>query len=241
MNIMFKSFAVSALALAIVGCSEPYQVQDIEQASDDDRQAYALGTSVGQYVKENLDMQEESEIMLDRDIVIAAFIDAVNDNSQMDEETTGELLTELRTRVMEVREGAARSEGEAYLAENAEREGVQVTDSGLQYEVIREGDGERPEASDFVQVHYRGTLVSGEVFDSSYDRGEPASFPLDRVISGWTEGLQLMSEGAHYRFVIPSDLAYGDREVGGGSIPPHSTLIFEVELLEILDESPEGL
>lgn len=244
MNIMLKSFAVSALALALAGCgaenSDQYAGEDLELATDDEKQAYALGTSVGRYVADNLEQQEEAEIMLERDIVVAAFIDAIRDESQMDDETAEENLAVLRERVMEQRQevvgGRAQREGEEYLAENAERDDVQITESGLQYEVIREGEGESPGAEDFVEVHYEGRLVNGEIFDSSYERGEPAAFPLNRVIPGWTEGLQLMTEGAHYRFVIPADLAYGEREVGNGTIPPNSTLIFEVELLEILDE-----
>lgn len=126
-----------------------------------------------------------------------------------------------------------REEGDAYLATNRERSGVTVTPSGLQYEVITEGSGQKPAAEDTVRVHYEGTLINGTVFDSSYDRGEPAEFQLNQVIPGWTEGVQLMSEGSTYRFVIPSDLAYGDG--GSGSIPPSAVLIFKVELLEVVE------
>lgn len=121
--------------------------------------------------------------------------------------------------------------GTAFLAENAQKEGVMVTASGLQYEVLQEGMGERPSAADTVMVHYRGTLIDGTEFDSSYSRGEPTSFPVNKVIPGWTEGLQLMSKGAEYRFYIPSELAYGSRSTG--PIPANSTLIFDVELLDI--------
>ncbi len=121
--------------------------------------------------------------------------------------------------------------GSAFLAENQAREGVMVTESGLQYEVLAEGDGPKPAATDRVRVHYRGTLLDGSEFDSSYSRGEPATFVLNQVIPGWTEGLQLMPVGSKYKFYIPSDLAYGPN--GGRSIEPNSTLIFEVELLGI--------
>jgi len=124
-------------------------------------------------------------------------------------------------------------EGEAFLAENRNKEGVQETESGLQYKVLEEGSGDSPVATDTVTVHYEGTLIDGTVFDSSYERGEPATFPLDGVISGWTEGLQLMKEGATYRFFIPADLGYGMNVRPGSPIGPNETLIFKVELLEV--------
>ncbi len=119
-----------------------------------------------------------------------------------------------------------------YLDKNKLKSGVQVTLSGLQYRVLREGSGRRPRASETVEVHYKGSLITGKVFDSSYARGQSISFPLNRVIAGWTEGLQLMKEGAKYEFVIPASLGYGARGAGG-SIPPNATLIFVVELLKV--------
>jgi len=127
-----------------------------------------------------------------------------------------------------------RDEGEAFLASNKDKSGVITTASGLQYEVIIQGSGPKPEATDMVQVNYEGMLINGIVFDSSYARGEPVEFPLDRVIPGWTEGVQLMNVGSTYRFFIPSDLAYGPGGAGG-AIPPNATLIFKVELLSILE------
>ncbi len=126
----------------------------------------------------------------------------------------------------------AKEEGEKFLAENAKREGVKTTASGLQYEVLETTLGQKPKATDTVKVHYEGTLIDGTVFDSSYKRGESISFPLNGVIKGWTEGLQLMSIGSKYKFFIPYQLAYGERGAGG-SIPPYATLIFTVELLGI--------
>lgn len=119
-----------------------------------------------------------------------------------------------------------------YLAENREKEGVKVTPSGLQYKVLREGNGRSPGANDTVEVHYKGTLINGKVFDSSYVRGQSISFPLNRVIAGWTEGLQLMKEGAKYELVIPAKLGYG-KGGAGDVIPPNATLVFEVELLKV--------
>lgn len=123
--------------------------------------------------------------------------------------------------------------GKAFLDSNGRRQGVVTTPSGLQYEVLTEGKGDKPAATDTVTVHYTGTLLDGSVFDSSVERGEPATFPLSAVIPGWTEGVQLMSKGAKYRFYIPSDLAYGMQGTPGGPIGPNATLIFDVELLEI--------
>ena len=125
------------------------------------------------------------------------------------------------------------AEGKVYLEENAKRSGVTQTKSGLQYEVLAEGNGKSPKATDKVRCHYEGRLLDGTVFDSSYKRGEPADFGLNQVIPGWTEGVQLMKEGAKYRFHIPYLLAYGERGAGA-QIPPYSTLVFDVELIKVL-------
>ncbi len=127
------------------------------------------------------------------------------------------------------------AEGEAFLAENKIKEGVQTTESGLQYQIIKEGDGPKPQANDTVSVHYRGMLVDGTEFDSSHQRGEPTTFPLSGVIPGWTEGLQLMSVGSTYKLFLPAKLAYG-KKGAGAQIGPNATLIFEVELLEIVEK-----
>jgi FKBP-type peptidyl-prolyl cis-trans isomerase len=127
---------------------------------------------------------------------------------------------------------SALENGQRFLKENAAKEGVKTTPSGLQYKVIREGSGKTPKATDIVVVNYRGTLITGKEFDSSYKAGQPIEFPLNRVIPGWTEGVQLMNEGAKYEFFIPSNLAYGSRGAGG-VIGPDEALIFEVELLKV--------
>ena len=127
---------------------------------------------------------------------------------------------------------AAKAVGEDFLAENAKKDNIVVLPSGLQYEVIREGNGKKPSATSKVKCHYEGTLIDGTKFDSSYDRGEPATFGLNQVIAGWTEGLQLMSEGAKYRFFIPYNLGYGERGAGA-SIPPYAALVIDVELIEV--------
>ncbi|WP_315347821.1 FKBP-type peptidyl-prolyl cis-trans isomerase [Prevotella melaninogenica] len=126
----------------------------------------------------------------------------------------------------------AKAAGEAFLAENGKKEGVVTLPSGLQYQVLKEGDGKKPSATDQVVCHYEGTLIDGTVFDSSYQRNQPATFGLNQVIAGWTEGVQLMQEGAKYRFFIPYDLAYGERGAGA-QIPPFAALVFDVELIEV--------
>jgi FKBP-type peptidyl-prolyl cis-trans isomerase len=129
-----------------------------------------------------------------------------------------------------------KSAGDAFLAENAKKEGVQVTESGLQYQVLEAGDGPRPDTGDVVRVHYQGALLDGTVFDSSIQRGQPADIPVSQVVPGWQEGIALMPVGSKYRLWIPAALAYGEGGTPGGPIPPNSTLVFEVELLEILDQ-----
>ena len=126
----------------------------------------------------------------------------------------------------------AKAAGEAFLAENGKKDGVVTLPSGLQYQVLKEGDGKKPSATDQVVCHYEGTLIDGTVFDSSYQRNQPATFGLNQVIAGWTEGVQLMQEGAKYRFFIPYNLAYGERGAGA-QIPPFAALVFDVELIEV--------
>ena len=143
------------------------------------------------------------------------------------------MLQEYFTKKQKEEAQAHIAEGKAYLDANAKKEGVTVTKSGLQYEVLQEGTGKSPKATDTVRCHYEGRLLDGTVFDSSYKRGEPADFGLNQVITGWTEGVQLMKEGAKFRFTIPYLLAYGEQGAGA-SIPPFSTLIFDVELIKVL-------
>ncbi len=148
-------------------------------------------------------------------------------------EEANKLIQEFLQELTEKKASEIKSIGEKFLEENKKNDNVKVTASGLQYVVDKEGTGEQPSATDEVTVHYTGKLLDGTVFDSSVSRGEPATFPLNRVIPGWTEGVQLMKEGAKYTFFIPSDLAYGPQGVPN-AIPPHSTLIFDVELIKVI-------
>jgi len=220
-----------AVALTATVATAPVFAQELE--SDMDRLSYTVGMDIGNSLA-------EQGLELDLDLLVEALR-----ASYAGEETLlsrEEALAE-RDRFMQQRQqeleqqrnvDAQRNleEGQAFLAQNAEREEVMVTDSGLQYRVMTEGDGASPEATDQVSVHYRGTLLNGTEFDSSYARGEPATFALNQVIPGWTEGVQLMQEGAKYEFFIPADLAYGEQG-RPGPIGPNSTLIFEVELIEV--------
>lgn len=201
--------------------------------TDAQKFGYAIGVDLGQSlqpVKDDVDVAA----------LKAGLDDAFNGKTlRLDEAARDEVKDTVSAR-MQQRQAEERSaqaskaleEGTKFLAENGKREGVKTTASGLQYEVLAEGKGAKPTAADTVTVHYRGTLINGEEFDSSHSRGEPATFPLANVISGWTEGVQLMSPGAKYKFYIPSALAYGERGAGV-RISPNSTLIFEVELLSV--------
>lgn len=142
------------------------------------------------------------------------------------------MIREIMQAEAQAKADAAATEGRSFLAENAKREGIAVLESGLQYEVLQAGEGAKPSRESTVRTHYHGTLIDGTVFDSSYDRGQPAEFPVGGVIAGWTEALQLMATGSKWRLYVPSELAYGGQAVG--SIPAHSVLVFDVELLDIL-------
>jgi FKBP-type peptidyl-prolyl cis-trans isomerase FklB len=193
-----------------------------------DSVSYSLGVNIANNIKsQGFD-----------DINPAAMAKAIEDvytegtEPMITAEEAGNFLNNYFQTLQAKKQEAATKEGAEFLAQNAARPEVTTTESGLQYEVLTQGDGPKPAATDEVTVHYHGTLPSGEVFDSSVDRGQPATFGLNQVIKGWTEGVQLMNVGSKYRFVIPSDLAYGPRGAGG-KIGPNATLVFEVELLSI--------
>ena len=200
-----------------------------------DKLSYALGIGIGSQLAQ----------MGAKDLNIHDFAQAIKDvitgkPLQVDDQEAQQIVQkffqeqEEKQRAAAIEKGkAARKEGEDFLAANGKKENVVTLPSGLQYQVLKEGDGKKPKATDKVRCHYEGTLINGTVFDSSYKRGEPAVFPLNQVIAGWTEGLQLMQEGAKYRFFIPYNLAYGERGAGA-SIPPYAALVFDVELIDVL-------
>lgn len=193
--------------------------------------SYGIGFQMGQQLQSN------PFDGLAIDAVVAGLKDAFAGQApQVDNDTLRDAFGEIHKRMQAVKEEASKAvieEGTKYLEENAKRDEVTVTESGLQYEVIAEGEGESPVAASTVRVHYHGTLIDGTTFDSSYERGQPAEFPVGGVIKGWTEALQLMKVGAKYRLHIPHELAYGEQGAGA-AIAPFSTLVFDVELLDIL-------
>ena len=206
---------------------------NVSLKSDVDSVSYAIGVSTGMGSKENLMTLPGAEANVDA--LIAGFVQAIKgDSTKMNMEEAREYMQKYFVEASAKEANKTKEEGEKFLADNKTKSGVITTESGLQYQVITEGTGAKPTAEDHVKVHYTGTLLDGTKFDSSIDRGEPAEFPVSQVIKGWTEGLQLMPVGSKYIFWIPSDLAYGDRGAGQ-MIKPNSTLKFEVELLEIVN------
>ncbi|MCQ2258216.1 MAG: FKBP-type peptidyl-prolyl cis-trans isomerase [Bacteroidaceae bacterium] len=201
-----------------------------------DKLSYALGLGIGQQLKQ-MGLKDDLKI----EDFAASIVDVLQDNELKVSNSEAQTIVqsffqkkEAEQRAAMAEAGkAAKEEGEKFLAENAKKEGITVTKSGLQYEVITEGTGKKPKASDTVRCHYEGRLIDGTVFDSSYKRNEPADFGLQQVIAGWTEGVQLMSEGSKFRFYIPYMLAYGEGGAGG-MIPPFAALIFDVELIKVL-------
>ncbi|MDX1677039.1 FKBP-type peptidyl-prolyl cis-trans isomerase [Arsukibacterium sp.] len=239
MRVTTKLSLIAAAMLTLTACQKEKQPEapalDTEQA----KQAYSLGVSAGRYLESTIQEYDKIAVDLNSELIMQGVKDGLAGKSSVSDEEIQQLLASLdeqyRTKQAEI--AAAESEaviaaGKAYLEQNASKEGVKVTDSGLQYEVLEQGEGPKPAATDVVKVHYVGTLTDGTKFDSSYDRDAPAEFPLNRVIPGWTEGVQLMNVGSKYKFTIPSELAYGERDMG--VITPHSVLVFEVELLEIV-------
>ncbi|MBD2835720.1 FKBP-type peptidyl-prolyl cis-trans isomerase [Pseudomonas sp. JM0905a] len=205
-------------------------MSQLDLSTDETRVSYGIGRQLGDQIRDN----PPPGVSLDA--VIAGLSDAFQGlESRVDGAALSASFRVIRERMQaeaQAKAEAAAGAGRAYLEENAKREGVTVLASGLQYEVLVTGEGAKPSAEDTVRTHYHGTLIDGTVFDSSYDRGQPAEFPVGGVIAGWVEALQLMNAGSKWRLHVPSELAYGGQAVG--SIPPHSVLVFDVELLDIL-------
>ena len=200
-----------------------------------DSVSYAIGVLVGANNNQQLENAPGDDEM-NVELMAAAFRSiSLGEETKITEQEAQSIIQQFFNSASEREAQANLEEGNKFLEENKAREGVKTTESGLQYEIITEGDGPKPAATDQVRVHYHGTLIDGTVFDSSVDRGEPAVFGVNRVIPGWTEALQMMPVGSKWKIYIPADLAYGERGAGG-DIGPNSTLIFDVELLEIVKD-----
>ncbi|QQD18125.1 FKBP-type peptidyl-prolyl cis-trans isomerase [Spongiibacter nanhainus] len=232
---LLSTVLLSGLLVACGGDKSPAEPKlDSEIA----KVSYGIGANIGSRFGDDLP--------LDVDAFSAGVRDALEGNElKMSEEDIMATLQSYQQKQLAARQEEAEAEGQknleeakAFFAENAEKEGVQTTESGLQYIVVEAGDGDKPGADDTVEVHYKGTLLDGTEFDSSYKRGETVSFPVSGVIPGWTEALQLMSEGAKWKLFIPSDLAYG---AGGAGqmIGPNAALVFEVELIDVVDQDDD--
>ena len=202
-----------------------------EYTTQEQQASYGIGLQMGEQLASNpfegLDISAVSAGIAD------AFAGAESKVSQQELQAAFQVISERMQAEAAEQAKVLGAAGEAFLAENAKKEGVTVTASGLQYEVVAEGEGEKPTAESIVSVHYHGSLIDGTVFDSSVERGQPAEFPVGGVIAGWTEALQLMTEGSKWRLYVPYNLAYGERG-SQGAIPPYATLIFDVELLTIV-------
>ena len=220
------------LSVFIFSCEKIRNLQNkpVSLETENDKTSYMLGYALSGNIQ-----KEEPQLNS------TAFLQGVKDSihnkqpalQQKDmQEIKNQIMQKVLLKKQKEKGEKSKMNGQKFLEENKNKDGVKVTESGLQYEVLSKGSGKSPKNTDTVEVHYRGTLIDGTEFDSSYKRNTSISFPLNGVIKGWTEGLQLMKEGAKYKFYIPPELAYGERGAGE-SIPPHSTLIFEVELLKV--------
>jgi len=207
--------------------TETEKTKTMALTNEVDSISYSLGLSIATNIK------NQGMDTVNPELIAEAFTHVFNgDSTHISIDEANQSINAYFQKMKDKESQAAKQDGIDFLAENKNRDGVSVTESGLQYEVIEEGSGDHPDANDEVTVHYKGTLTDGTTFDSSYDRGQPATFGLNQVIRGWTEGLQLMTVGSKYKLYIPYELGYGERGAGG-QIPGYATLIFEVELLKI--------
>ncbi|PMH46308.1 FKBP-type peptidyl-prolyl cis-trans isomerase FkpA [Vibrio sp. 10N.286.49.B3] len=248
MKSVLKVSLLAATVMLAVGCQkEETQVEAAPQAeaasavvfqTEDDKAAYAIGVSFANYLSASIDKPSEIGISLNKELVLKGIEHAFADKAEITEEESRAALESLDQRVAEAmqieaekKSAEVKQAGDDFRANFEKEDGVVKTESGLLYKVEKAAEGDSPAETDTVKVHYKGTLIDGTQFDSSYDRGEPATFPLNRVIPGWTEGVQLMQVGSTYQFVIPAELAYGEQDTP--TIPANSTLVFDVELLSI--------
>jgi len=231
---MYKSFAKLTLATSLSLAVALPSLALAAPKTEEERIGYSLGIMVGRQLQQDISD-------LDTDSFGEALKDLYEGNTpSLDDEEIAKVLDQLQQKLAAQAQAEAtaaaeanQAKGEKFLADNAKKKGVKVTDSGLQYKVVKQGKGDKPAATSSVKVHYEGKLIDDTVFDSSYQRGEPVTFKVNQVISGWQEALQLMPEGSEWEVYIPASLAYGPAGAGG-SIGPNETLVFKVELLEIV-------
>ena len=241
MTLTNRILAVALVAMFAAACAKkegeaPADAADL--GTDAQKFGYSIGVDIGKSLKPVKDEVDAASLVKGIEEALAGKEPRLNDETR--EKVKADVTKKLQQKQMEERTAkasAAKATGDKFLAENAKKDGVKTTASGLQYEIVTPGTGATPKASDRVTVHYKGTLISGEEFDSSYSRGQPVTFPLGNVIPGWTEGLQLLKEGGKAKLYIPPQLGYGERGAGA-KIGPNETLIFEVELIKI--EKPEA-
>lgn len=229
MKLFIQLLAICTLAYFTQACQgggSSVNTDSLELTSIEDTILYGIGSFNYNIVADQFKMEDPN-----LDFVLKGMKDAKADNALFTDQEFNMIAQSYMQRVMTRAADENREKGAKFLEENSFKDGVLTTDSGLQYKIIEAGEGDSPKATDRVTVNYRGTLINGEEFDSSYGRGEPTTFGLNQVIRGWTEGIQLMKPGAKYEFYIPGDLAYGERGGPGGQIGPNETLIFEVELI----------
>ncbi|MDY6904224.1 MAG: FKBP-type peptidyl-prolyl cis-trans isomerase [Thermodesulfobacteriota bacterium] len=240
MKLSRQAILWAVLLIFATGCqNKTQQTATPEPKTDKEKVSYIIGTNMGQSIgniSEEIDIPMLQKGMSDqiegRELLVTA------EEAQPLLQAFAETIKAKQQEEMDRTKDENLKAGKAFLEENKNKEGIITTETGLQYKVLKEGDGASPTATDRVKVHYKGTTIDGTVFDSSYDRGQPAVFQADQVIRGWTEGIQLMKEGGKYKLFIPARLAYGERGAGQ-KIGPNETLIFEVELLEVMDNKAD--
>ena len=245
-------FLFLTTAILLTSCAQPNETEEtianVPNLEDSDQKiAYAIGVSTAKSITMSLEALEGTDITVNIETLTTGFVDGANDKAKLDDDAIEVIMNDLRARMtiamqekrrigMESQNELAESNksvGAVYLTQNKANPDVTTLDSGLQYQVLTAGNGKSPGLTDRVKVHYQGTLIDGSQFDSSYDRGEPAVFGVNQVISGWTEALQLMKEGAKWQLTIPAELAYGP--TARPTIPGNSVLLFDVELLEVVE------
>jgi FKBP-type peptidyl-prolyl cis-trans isomerase FklB len=232
-------YSIVPICIALAASPLLGQEKSPELKTEMDKVSYSIGLQIGFNLVKQQEALKKQNVQVNTDALLGGVKDALANKPQMTADQVRATLTAFEKDMTQKEQATGQknaADGEKFLADNKKKEGVKTTSSGLQYKVVKEGNGPQPKDTDTVVANYRGTLINGTEFDSSYKRGQPATFPLNRVIKGWTEGLQLMKVGSKYQFFIPASLAYGEQQMGP-DIGPNATLIFDVELVGIQPSS----